>query len=306
VIRGAARFFDRQEVRQGLTLLRGTARSGGGTDDLVADVRATLSGIGWTPEPPAGRGNSRDRWESLQALVSQAETYAEGPDASLNGFVDDLDRRASEQHAPVAEGVTLATLHAAKGLEWDAVFLVGLVDGTLPIQHADGDDAKIEEERRLLYVGVTRARRRLELSWALSRTSGGARRRRRSRFLYGLIPDEHPVSRTPAGRGGTKPRCRICGSPLLGVDALKLRRCSGCPADLDLDLLERLKSWRSAAAKQQSVPTYVVFTDATLTAIAEHRPADAAALVDIPGIGARKLDRYGRDVLAVVADSAAD
>jgi DNA helicase-2/ATP-dependent DNA helicase PcrA len=199
------------------------------------------------------------------------------------------------------QGVTLASLHAAKGLEWDAVYLVGLVDGTLPIQHAEGDDAKIEEERRLLYVGVTRARRHLALSWALARAAGGRRGRRRSRFLYGLIPDSHPTARVAAGRGGTKPKCRVCGSPLIGVDALKLRRCSDCPSDVDLELLDRLKTWRSTTAKAQQVPTYVVFTDATLTAIAEHRPSDNAALVGIPGIGARKLDRYGPDVLALIS-----
>jgi DNA helicase-2/ATP-dependent DNA helicase PcrA len=304
-VRGGERFFARPEVRQAMSALR-SAQGASYQSALPDVVRAVLAPLGLTAEPAAGTAG-RQRWESLRALVGLAEELAEHePDTDLAGFSAELGTRADASHPPTVQGVTLASLHAAKGLEWDAVFLVGLVDGTLPIQHADGDDAKIEEERRLLYVGVTRARRRLELSWALSRTSGGARRRRRSRFLYGLIPDEHPVSRTPAGRGGTKPRCRICGSPLLGVDALKLRRCSGCPADLDLDLLERLKSWRSAAAKQQSVPTYVVFTDATLTAIAEHRPADAAALVDIPGIGARKLDRYGRAVLAVVADSAAD
>jgi DNA helicase-2/ATP-dependent DNA helicase PcrA len=273
-------------------------RDGAALPDVV---RAVLAPLGLTAESAAGTAG-RQRWESLRSLVGLAEEMvATVPETDLAGFCGELATRADASHPPTVQGVTLASLHAAKGLEWDAVFLVGLVDGTLPIQHADGDDAKIEEERRLLYVGVTRARRRLSLSWALLRTPGGARRRRRSRFLYGLIPDEHPVSRTAAGRGGQKPRCRICGSPLLGMDALKLRRCTDCPADLDLDLLERLKSWRSATAKQQQVPTYVVFTDATLTAIAEHRPADVAALVGIPGIGAGKLDRYGQDVLALVA-----
>ena len=87
-------------------------------------------------------------------------------------FVDDLDRRASEQHAPVAEGVTLATLHAAKGLEWDAVFLCGMHEGTMPIVYAEGP-AAVEEERRLLYVGMTRARKHLTVSWALARNPGG-------------------------------------------------------------------------------------------------------------------------------------
>ncbi len=201
------------------------------------------------------------------------------------------------------QGVTLASLHAAKGLEWDVVFLVGLADGTLPIQHADGDDEAIEEERRLLYVGITRARRRVLLSWSLSRQPGGARRRRRSRFLYGLIPEHHPASRVAVpGRAGAKPRCRVCGSPLLGAEAMKLRRCGDCPSDIDVELLDRLRSWRAAEASQQQVPAYVVFTDATLTAIAEHRPADRAGLVGIPGIGARKLERYGDAVLALIDD----
>ncbi len=299
-VRGGERFFSRQEVRQAMLALRAAA-SGGAAHELVDSVREALAPLGLTAEPAAGTAG-RQRWESLRALVGLAEELREvDPAADLARFAAELATRAEASHPPTVQGVTLASLHAAKGLEWDVVFLVGLVDGTLPIQHADGDDAKIEEERRLLYVGVTRARRQLALSWALSRAAGGRKHRRRSRFLYGLIPDDHPAARVPAGRGGVKPRCRVCGSPLLGVDALKLRRCPDCPADLDVELLERLRSWRSATAKQQQVPTYVVFTDATLTAIAEHRPADAAALVDIPGIGARKLDRYGPDVLALVA-----
>ena len=188
------------------------------------------------------------------------------------------------------------------------MFLVGLADGTVPIQHAEGDDDAVEEERRLLYVGITRARRHLALSWALSRQpGGGGRRRRRSRFLHGLVPERHPASRIAADtrRGGSKPRCRVCGSPLIGAQAMTLRRCTDCPSDVDIELLDRLKGWRHAEAAQQHVPAYVIFTDATLTAIAEHRPADSAALVGIPGIGARKLDRYGRDVLALVADTEA-
>jgi DNA helicase-2/ATP-dependent DNA helicase PcrA len=300
-VRGGERFFSRPEVRQAMAALRSAAGADPGGRTLVECVRAVLTPLGLTDEPAAGTA-ARQRWESLRALVGLAEELSEvEPEADLGRFAGELTTRADASHPPTVQGVTLASLHAAKGLEWDSVFLVGLVDGTLPIQHADGDDAKIEEERRLLYVGVTRARRQLSLSWALSRTSGGRRGRRRSRFLYGLIPDDHVAARTPAGRDGSKPRCRVCGSPLLGANALKMRRCSGCPADVDVELLDRLKTWRSQTAKQQKVPTYVVFTDATLTAIAEHRPADVAALVDIPGIGAGKLDRYGPDVLALVA-----
>ena len=94
----------------------------------------------------------------------------------------------------------------------------------------------------------------------------------------------------------------MCGKPLLGTMAMKLRRCDGCPSDVDVELLDRLKDWRRSTAKEQQVPAYVVFTDATLTAIAEHRPADTSALVAIPGIGANKLDRYGEAVLALIAE----
>jgi DNA helicase-2/ATP-dependent DNA helicase PcrA len=299
-VRGGERFFARPEVRRAMIAVR---TAGAGSGALVDDVRAVLAPVGLTAEPPAGAAQ-RAQWESLLALVELAEELvAVEPAADLRRFAAELDTRAEAAHPPTVQGVTLASLHAAKGLEWDAVFLVGLADGTLPIQHADGDEAAIEEERRLLYVGVTRARRTLALSWALSRQPGGARRRRRSRFLHGLIPDEHPAARAAQrSPGGVKPRCRVCGSPLLGTDAVKLRRCSSCPSDVDTDLLDRLRGWRAEQAREQQVPAYVVFTDATLTAIAEHRPADRAALVAIPGIGARKLDRYGADVLALVGE----
>jgi DNA helicase-2/ATP-dependent DNA helicase PcrA len=299
-VRGGERFFQRPEIRRAMSVVR---MSGAGSGALVEDVRAVLAPVGLTPDPPGGAAQ-RAQWESLLALVELAEELAGvEPEADLRRFAAELETRADAAHPPTVQGVTLASLHAAKGLEWDVVFLVGLVDGTLPIQHADGDEHAIEEERRLLYVGITRARRQVVLSWALARQPGGARRRRRSRFLYGLVPEHHPASRIAVSeRGGAKPRCRVCGSPLIGVDALKLRRCGDCPSDVDTELLDRLRTWRSGEARDQQVPAYVVFTDATLTAIAEHRPADRAALVGIPGIGARKLDRYGAAVLALVAD----
>ncbi|WP_344009437.1 ATP-dependent DNA helicase UvrD2 [Nocardioides lentus] len=306
VVRGAARFFDRGEVRQAVTLLRGTARSGAVGDDLVDDTRATLAGMGWSPEAPTARGQVRDRWESLQALVDQAVEHREAhPDATLGDFVDELDRRASEQHAPVAEGVTLATLHAAKGLEWDAVFLCGVQDGTLPITYAEGP-AAIEEERRLLYVGITRARVRLAVSWAAARQPGGRTSRRPSRFLDGLRPADAPgvggAGTAPGGRPRSrKPQhCRECGVPLTTPTARKTGRCEDCPASYDEALFERLRAWRVERAGEEKVPAYVVFTDATLQLIAEHRPDSPEALLRITGVGRTKLERYGDEVLALV------
>ncbi|MCW2896669.1 MAG: UvrD/REP helicase [Actinomycetia bacterium] len=200
VVRGAERFYDRPEVRQALVLLRGAARAAGaGTDatglpgELPAAVRHVLASAGLTPSPPAARGKVRERWESLAAIAGLADDLlAARPAATLAEFAAELAERAETGHAPVAAAVTLATMHAAKGLEWDAVLLPGLTEGIMPIVHARTAEA-VEEERRLLYVAVTRARVHLALSWAPARTPGAEASRQRSRFL--------PALQTPAAGG---------------------------------------------------------------------------------------------------------
>jgi DNA helicase-2/ATP-dependent DNA helicase PcrA len=320
VIRGARRFFERQEVRQALALMRGEVRSGDGSadgsssEDLVGRVTAVLSGMGWSAQAPTARGQARDRWESLQALVSQATAFAgstEGREASgqeptLTGFVAELDRRAHEQHAPVAEGVTLATLHAAKGLEWDAVFLCGMQDGSMPITYAEGP-AAIEEERRLLYVGLTRARVHLWVSWSLARNPGGQARRKPSRFLAGLRP-ESATDRVAATDGRAKRRagkkaavCKQCQQPLSSSRERNRGYCSECPLPYDEELFELLRSWRKEQADAQSVPAFVVFSDATLEALAEVKPTDRSGLRSINGIGQTKLDKYADELLRIIA-----
>jgi len=303
VVRGAARFFDRPEVREAVTRLRGAARSDGG--DLLETVHGTLAGMGWTQRPPEARGQTRDRWESWQALVDQAHEYAEAGSGAapptLGGFVDELDRRAAEQHAPVAEGVTLATYHAAKGLEWDSVFLVGLQEGTLPITYALDSPTAVEEERRLLYVGVTRARLDLRLSWALARQPGGRGSRKPSRFLDPLLPESaRPAPSQSANRRARM--CKTCGRPLGTASEKSRGRHEDCPAPYDEALFEQLREWRRGAAGNK--PAFTVFTDATLEAIAEAKPATSADLLRIGGVGRSKLDAYGEDVLALIAGSA--
>lgn len=294
LVRGGERFFARPEVRQAIIALR----AGAAQDvevPLVPAVRQLLAPVGLSSEPPPA-GALRDRWDSLLALVGVAEELVDAaPDAGLAALVAELDQRSEAQHAPTVEGVTLASLHAAKGLEWDAVFLVGLTDGTMPIQHAETPD-EIEEERRLFYVGVTRARTRLFLSWALSRTEGGRRGRKRSRFLTGLAPEIAPV-----GRARAAGRCRLCGGPLSSPAELKIGRCENCPSSADPELVDALRNWRRSTSTEASVPAYVVFSDATLLAIAERRPTDDAALLAIPGIGRSKLDAYGAEVIGIVS-----
>ena len=319
LLRGAERFFERPEVREAILLLRGAARADAQEGDTLVDqVRGVLSGLGWSPQAPAGTGAVRDRWESLAALVRLAEdaqdaqavqdTAGSAPRIGLPEFVADLEERAAVQHVPTVEGVTLASLHAAKGLEWDAVFLVGLADGTLPITFADTPEA-VEEERRLLYVGITRARVHLALSWSLARSPGARASRRPSRFLEGLGGAATAARSAPARSGGgsrrrgAPPPCRVCGKTLAAAVDRKLGRCQDCPADLDEALFERLRSWRSGQAQEQHLPAYCVFTDATLTAIAETRPTQVAELARISGVGQAKLDRYGEQILLICAGS---
>ncbi|MFF2405630.1 ATP-dependent DNA helicase UvrD2 [Streptomyces sp. NPDC058092] len=322
-LRGAERFFERAEVREAGVALRGAARAGGNdsllddAEGLSAEVRAVLSTKGWTTEPPAGSGAVRDRWESLAALVRLAEDFEQAkPGATLSDLVAELDERAAAQHAPTVQGVTLASLHSAKGLEWDAVFLVGLTEGMMPITYAKTDE-QIEEERRLLYVGVTRARLNLSLSWSLSRSPGGRAGRRPSRFLNGLRPGSVALgARNAAGGGGGierglgpvarrgtrgPARCRVCGKTLTDAGEMKLMRCDDCPSDMDEALYERLRDWRAVRAKEIGQPAFCVFTDKTLMAIAEAVPGSAGELAGISGVGARKLDRFGTAVLAICA-----
>jgi DNA helicase II / ATP-dependent DNA helicase PcrA len=299
VVTGAERFFDRAEVRQAMVALRAAARTTPTDTPLPEAVADALAATGWQPDHPPTGGNARERWEALAALVTLAEELSQ---STLAEFSEELARRAAIQHSPTVDGVTLASLHSAKGLEWDAVFLVGLADGTLPTSYARSDEA-LEEERRLLYVGITRARQWLWLSYGQARAPGG-RARRPCRFLPQLTG-----SSGAAGSGAEQRKrarrnqvvsCRVCGATLIAGADRKLGRCTTCPSDRDEELYERLREWRRAVAAEQQVPAYVVFTDATLAALAERKPITDAELAAIGGIGPRKLEAYGAAVRALV------
>lgn len=312
-VRGSERFFERPEVREALTRLRGAARSADASrsvPDLVVDV---FSAMGWSTQQPSTTGAVRERWESLAALVELARESDAG---DLAEFVEQLDERASASFAPVADGVTLASIHAAKGLEWTSVFVIGCSDGLIPLQHADTPES-VEEERRLLYVAITRAERDLTLSWARSRQPGGRTHRSVSRFLTSFAQAPADESAVRAGSGGRSggsssqrrkrrgpASCRTCGKALVTAGERTIGRCRNCPSTFDEDFFERLREWRKSQAATQGVPAYVVFTDATLIAIAEQLPSDIDSLSSIPGVGPAKLEAYATDVLAMVAETA--
>ncbi|WP_454778309.1 ATP-dependent DNA helicase UvrD2 [Georgenia muralis] len=283
LVRGGERFFSRREVREAIVLLRGAVRASA-EQPMPAAVRDVLSSVGWAQDPPAARGAARERWESLSSLVGLADDLHAARGADMAGLVAELDDRMAAQHAPTVAGVTLASFHAAKGLEWDAVFLVGVSEGLLPISLAEGDDA-VAEERRLLYVGVTRAREHLQISFARARTVGGRASRKRSRFLDGIWPEG-----TGAGGAGLSRR----GAARARTESF----LSDNPADAEL--FERLRGWRGNVARAISKPAYTVLHDTTLQAIATAKPKDLRQLGVLRGIGATKLEAYGPQVLAVV------
>ena len=301
-LRASEGFFQRPEVRAAILALK--TQVGAASDDLAMSVRGVLAGQGWTTEPPSGQGQARERWESLAALLALASDHATAhPDATLADLVAELDERSRAEHAPASTGVTLSTLHAAKGLEWQGVALVGLQEGTLPFALAQSPQ-QLAEEQRLLYVGITRAKRHLWLSWAHSRSGGGARRKP-SRFLDGIRPDTQPAQ--PAQRANKKRAksqhslaCRSCGRPLSPGAELKLGRHADCPSSYDEHTWDLLREWRRQEAADAGLPAFCIFTDATLMAIAEARPADERRMLAIAGVGRSKYDKYAEAVFAIL------
>jgi len=305
VVRGGEGFFSRAEVRQALGELARAAER----DASVAAVdacRAVLERMGWSEQAaPSAQGRVRERWESLAAVLALAEDLvASQPGADVAALAAELEQRAQAEHPLAADGVTLSTLHAAKGLEWTSVALVGVQDGTLPLSLARGPE-QLAEEARLCYVGITRAKTALLITWSRSRR-GGAGIRQPSRFLDSVAPAS-AEDRTPRRRPRRKvtteqaARCRVCGKSLATGAERKLGRHSDCPASYDEATYGALVAWRSQVAKERSFPAYCVFTDATLMAIAETAPADTDGLLAIPGVGRSKLEQYGQAVLDILA-----
>lgn len=173
---GGKRFFDMPEVRQAVLALRG-ASVAPTERDFLGNVRKVLRELGLSDDPPEAGGAQRDGWEARRAILRLAEEAA--PGTTLRTFSDALMARAKDQHEPTMHTVTLSTLHAAKGLEWPHVHLAGWAEGALPISYATSFES-VDEERRLAYVGVTRAARTLSLSWS---RAAGRGERMPSRFL---------------------------------------------------------------------------------------------------------------------------
>ncbi|HEX2195390.1 MAG TPA: ATP-dependent DNA helicase UvrD2 [Actinomycetota bacterium] len=255
-------FLTRIAARRLLSTLRRSKSS-----DVFDEVLRAARRDGYQERPPEGLGDQETtRQNDLARLVRLAQEFDGDTAAEFVAHVEARFASDGEGH-----GVHLLTLHRAKGLEFEAVFLPRLEEGELPGKRSKTDDA-IAEERRLLYVGLTRAKRHLYLTW----TTGG--RTAPSRFVEELggclVP--HPLRQT-------KRRAEAAHDPVY----------------------QALKAWRLERAKRDGVPAYVIFHDTTLQEIAEASPASIVQLARISGVGPAKLDRYGNEVLATLKESVA-
>jgi DNA helicase-2/ATP-dependent DNA helicase PcrA len=278
-------FYRRPEVRGALGVLRSRAAraASGGLVDALEAVWYERLDFRRDAEPEGEEG--RQRHASLVTLLGVAERLQAADErADLAAFLDEVARRAAEESEGAGAGVNLLTYHRAKGLEFDAVLLPALEDGLLPIRQAATPE-EVAEERRLLYVGLTRARVHLWLAWAARRpgASGREQSRRPSRFLDDLVP-----------AGGNRVRPRAVAAAMSRPPAASVS--AGGP------LVEALRSWRRERAKADGVPAYVVFNDRTLFALADRQPRSRGELLAVEGIGPTKLDQYGDELLAMLTE----
>jgi DNA helicase II / ATP-dependent DNA helicase PcrA len=251
---GAA-LLSRDAARQLLKGLRGA-----GFGSLAEEVRRVARQQGLVEPVPDGLGERElVRQADLARLCLLAEEFDDGT-RTIEQWVEWL--RARFDHGAQG-GVHLLTLHRAKGLEFDAVFLPRVEEKELPCKQAMRVPGQLAEERRLLYVGITRAKRHLALTWA----------GKPSRFLLEL---------------------GVEAAPPLAVQKARAE-------EPDDPTYVALKRWRLERSKADEIPAYVVFHNSTLAEIAARRPKTIAELSSVPGVGPTKLERYGQDVLQALA-----
>ncbi|MBA3851125.1 MAG: HRDC domain-containing protein, partial [Chloroflexi bacterium] len=280
------RFFERRDVRSAVEALKRVPPGLVGEEMLEAVGSVWRERLGFEVEAGAEvvGAEARERQAALSTLLSVVRSVAEADgSADREGVERELTARAAAEREGSADGVELLTLHRAKGLEWDAVFLPSLEEGLLPVAQAKDDEALLDEERRLLYVGLTRARVHLALSWAQERRSAGGKSQRRSvsRFVSDLMPAARKVSAAGSGRAPT-PRTR------------QERPRTGSSDD---PVMAALRAWRLERARADAVPPFVIAHDSTLAAIVQRSPRSLAELARVPGIGPAKLDKYGPGIL---------
>jgi DNA helicase-2/ATP-dependent DNA helicase PcrA len=300
-VRGGERFLDRPEVQVALDELRAAVRDG--PERPFVEHLTDLTHF----DPDDEHARSEERREHVDALVRLGHEYleADGGRGSVDGFMEFLQTslRGDDAGANTGNAVELLTFHRAKGLEFDTVFVTGLERGLVPISHAK-TPAAMDEEQRLLYVALSRAERALHLTWARERTVGGrAVRRTRSAWVQRVEDSVHPSSVDAPSDGRARDSIAAARERVArGKGSSTRAKNPAGVADSDTPLYEALVEWRLRQSRAASAPAYVIFPNTTLAAIATARPRTARALLDVPGVGPVKADRYGEAVLALVAE----
>ena len=293
-VRGDRAFMDRPEVRSALDELQKNAGAAPNRDfaehltDLVVDATEASD-------------DERAHREAIVGLGHEYLSVATGRGTVVE-FLEFLRTtlRGQDDGGVDADAVELLTFHRAKGLEWDTVFVTGLERGLVPISHAQGDAEALDEERRLLYVALSRAERALHASWASERDRGGPRASARSASPY-LVEFERALA-------GEEPEVIGPETNRRGARAARERLSAAADAELSPDdrrVFDDLVAWRLDVSRAASVPAFVVFDNKVLRSVAKQRPASPGDLLAVPGIGPTKLERYGAAVLEIVGRHAA-
>ena len=290
-VRGDAAFLDRPEVKLALDALDHLVESTPGRefaehlDDLVLDAAEDSD-------------DRRSHREAVAQLGREYVTVTSGR-STLSGFLDFLrtSLRGQDDGGVATDAVDLLTFHRAKGLEWDTVFVAGLEKGLVPISHASGDSEALDEERRLLYVALSRAQRELHVSWAAQRDRG-ARVSARTPSPY-LAEIERAISGAVEPPIDADVNRRNARQAKAALDKLSDSELS----PLDRELFDALVDWRRDVARAAGVPAYVVFDNKSLRAVAGARPTTGQALLAVPGVGPVKLERYGAALLEIVNEN---
>ena len=300
------RFYDRPEVTGAVAAVRKALPKLPATGSgLPTVIRALWAGtLGYEEGAVTEGDEARERAAAIETLLAILDGLVRGPggaQVNAKAFLAELDKRAATEREGSADGVNLLTYHRAKGLEWDAVFLPMLEEGSLPIRQAAEDESALAEERRLLYVGITRARVHLHLSWAERREVRGREAKRlSSRFLGDLRPPAGTKVRQLPDGFAAPASPRIVSLSGTGSRTATSATASGDP------VFDALREWRTAQARAEAMPPYVIAHDATLASIAEIKPRTISALRRVQGMGPAKLEKYGDDILAVVIGAMED
>jgi DNA helicase II / ATP-dependent DNA helicase PcrA len=309
-VRGNGTFLSQPEVKAALAMLRQGA-PGADLSHRLRDLDEMAREL--EADGVVGAEGTNERVDQLDGVIRLGHEFLAGsPGGSVDAFLawlsGTITSRADEPERS-ADVVEISTFHRSKGLEWPVVFLVGLERGYVPIGQADDADSW-DEERRLLYVAVTRAERELHCSWAQSRTFG-TRTTGRAPSPWIANIEAAQAALTDPGSGDWRThlqqqRQRLAAAKAAGVPGIRGTKTASIQVGTKADprLFEELKRWRNAESRRSGVPAYLILHDTTLAAVAEAKPATRAELLSLPGMGAVKADRYGGALLELVSAAA--